>query len=558
MKKVLMLIETIEPVIISDGTFEGMAHKTLGYIPGSMLLGAFAASWVRKNRGVDAGDHPEFKALFLRDSVRYGNGYPCDARGVAAIPLPNCLKYIKGKKSLPELGDDRTKKPVVMNSLAFVGTPFTAEKEKAEELAGQRALSAENLRLKKVKPGFFTPDLYRSVKVPVQWNMHVSIDPVQKRAEEGKLFGYQAVSRGVCFQAEISFDDDGDYESFMDLAKETPELCFGHSRSAGYGRCRVSFTEQAPVAVKKVSAASNIYKIMLLGDYVPSTSWHEPVENFYRELESFTGQNITPEKNRNFCTMTQIRGFNSHWRLPRTTRNGISKGSVISFSTPEPIENAVLLRLEQQGLGTGRRDGYGTILVNPAFLADEDLVSLDNQIEEQAGPVREIDAPASSPQLSLIRRRSLTRQADEHVTAFLASEEIGAFVTSFLSQNSLANNQLGNMRMLLDSVPQDQWHTRFSEIKNKKAGEGWQKCHIKNFYRVAGLYGNESLFSVMEKLVEFELFKKFWTERKTVPVLPGGSLSSDETELYQATVHKSLLVKLIELLKVTRRVKEKK
>lgn len=74
--------------------------------------------------------------------------------------------------------------------------------------------------------------------------LKTAIDPQQGRAEEGRLFGYDALLRGQTFQARL----DADYDVNPDLFRRVTdalsgERLLGRSRSAEYGRARLEPVE---------------------------------------------------------------------------------------------------------------------------------------------------------------------------------------------------------------------------------------------------------------------------------------------------------------------------
>ena len=72
----LIRLRAEEPLVITSGSSESMAHETLGHIPGNMLLGAFAAAWKRTHRNSAPDSSPAFRRLFLDGSVSWGMASP--------------------------------------------------------------------------------------------------------------------------------------------------------------------------------------------------------------------------------------------------------------------------------------------------------------------------------------------------------------------------------------------------------------------------------------------------------------------------------------------------
>lgn len=105
MKIIELELQAREPLVITDGSAEGMAHSCLDYIPGSQLLGAFASLWIRAHRGLVPDDSPEFQKLFLDGSVSWGCAYPL-CSGKKCVPVPNSFRREKNMAGLPIEGQE--------------------------------------------------------------------------------------------------------------------------------------------------------------------------------------------------------------------------------------------------------------------------------------------------------------------------------------------------------------------------------------------------------------------------------------------------------------------
>ena len=108
LREFVLHLRAQEPLVVTDGSSEGMGHHILNYIPGSMLLGAFASVWRevhRIKRGEKADADPQFRSLFLTGEVSWGNAVPY-CLNQAALPVPLCYQYLKNYDSLPKAEGD--------------------------------------------------------------------------------------------------------------------------------------------------------------------------------------------------------------------------------------------------------------------------------------------------------------------------------------------------------------------------------------------------------------------------------------------------------------------
>ena len=93
----------VDDVIISNSAIPG--NETLDYIPGSMVLGAMASQYLRKEKlaHTDAHRDPFFSKIFIHGNIVFSNAYIADPEGIRAIPTPSMLYYNKTKPESTEL-----------------------------------------------------------------------------------------------------------------------------------------------------------------------------------------------------------------------------------------------------------------------------------------------------------------------------------------------------------------------------------------------------------------------------------------------------------------------
>ncbi len=566
MKQLQLQLEALEPLIISDGSFEGMSHKTLDFIPGNMLLGALASLWVRKNRAGKPDDNPEFTNLFLSEKVRFGNAYPSEDNTKQSWPVPLCFKHVKNQQGMPltsEMSKSSSPIPVVLNTMPFMEDPSgydpKIEVEEASNLCEERGLPHENLRLKKEQPGYFHPDTGHRTAPAKQWIMHVTMDSQKRRAADNKLFGYQSLCGGTLFTGDISFDRDEDFAIFNSLTAGFDTLYLGHSRSAGYGRTKVTFRETTPGTTTIKTPKNNILRIFLLSDYMAPVRWESPFETFFQDLQEKTGVILQPLPEKSFCSYRSVNAYNGHWRLPRAGRNAIVRGSILSCAVESEVESRLLNKIMFEGLGGYRREGYGKVCFDPDFL-DRKVVYI--QLKHKTKP--EDNSPSRPPQamsskytknVLLLRKRSIARIADEHVRFFLTSYMVKEFLKSFV-KSQLANSQLGNLRILLNTIEdRTQWEEVFMGIQGKTAENRWKSCRVSNL--ITKEMRQDTLFSIMPKLLNPEKFQLFWDEFAYPLELLGGTPATVELEAYNAMVHQRALSGLIDVMKIAKRLHEK-
>ncbi len=573
-RAIKIILEAIDPLVITDGSSEGQAHRCLDYVPGSMLLGALASQWIRKNPKENPDNNNEFKSLFLGNAVRFLNAYPLHG-GSRTWPSPLSLKYIKNQFGIPESFNNGTQ-PVIMNSRAFAEKPVGLERDKAKKLYKERFPdeSSQNIQLKKVKPCFIAPETYLRASVAKQWNMHVAIDEKKRKAEDEKLFGYEAISSDAIFESAVLFESDDDGRAVKKLLKNIEYLWVGHSRSAGYGKCEIKL-EDINDYTERSAAANHIsegerFNILLLSDYVAKDGWTPPFEGLISDLKEEFGCDITLHNDiLPFSAQREVPGFNSKWRLPRPTRTAIAKGSVITFSAGKPIDSSVITQVMRKGIGGLRREGFGRICVNPEFLKKEQFSSKTSDHglgSTQKQPSDSPEKPGSakpSTALRALRSRALRRISDDAARRFLASDSVRKFLDGVNNQHDLfkkpSNTQLSNIRsMAMDtSVERDSLAKYFKEMLGKTPGEQWKKCAVNNF--MPGAHKKEHLSEVMKQFLNPDVFDTSGLVDldRFIRNLPGGLVSDAERSRALERIHRLAVSGLMEAVIVLRRIKDK-
>ncbi|MBQ7584939.1 MAG: hypothetical protein IJU40_01655, partial [Desulfovibrionaceae bacterium] len=309
MKGLRVQFLSVEPLIISDGTTEGLTHKCLDFIPGNMLLGALAAKWKKMNPGVDPDSSKEFCALFLQNKVSFGHVWP-NCQGRPAYPTPLSLVYEKNSKGLPALELNATEPPKVYNLLADPKLDFATQEFNH---LPSTFLDLETKHVPALKRLHVT---------------HIGIDPKKRLVSDFQIFSYEAISSGVSWICTIVCEDDT-LSSLQKLFKDPTPLQLGHGRSSGYGSIRL--IKVNPLDIKsEIEVTPGEHSLYLESAFFPDNSWKNPIEALVQLLESSLKAKVELNLNKTYIENFRLEGFNSLWRLPRSTRFGLAQGSVIT------------------------------------------------------------------------------------------------------------------------------------------------------------------------------------------------------------------------------------
>lgn len=399
-------IELLEETVISSRAATVGGHESLDYIPGQTLLGACAAQLYRSLGA-------KRFAVFHAGRVRFGNALPyC---GEPLFPMP--LSWHQDKLA-PASSAGHLDPECVFNFQHL-------------EPDGWRRLK-EGAQAQQIRSGYvgLTGRLFSPARA---LRMKTAIDTESKRAAEGQLFGYQSIPRGSRFYGAVEFDPSIDKETRREITSALQgEILLGRSRSAEYGRARLSSMEMED-PVQQRAAPGDRLTLWLLSDLALCDPLGQPT------LEP-TLSNLGVESDRDdpaelidwggsYIRSRRYSPWNGYRRAPDLERWVIQQGSVITLRLPPGPTREALLAQCVDGLGLHREAGLGRVWVDPPLLAPGDgehpyrprFDAPPDARPEDADPVHdETTAPAD-------RDAALAQAAAESpLIAWLAARQEGA------------------------------------------------------------------------------------------------------------------------------------
>lgn len=545
MKSLLLKITADSPLVITEKLTRGMNHKCLPYIPGNMLLGAFASIWKKeffKDTGL-ADDNPIFAKLFLNGSVKWGCAYPQTKEGKISVPIPVCYQKLKNHGGLPSEGV--TEEGCVYNTLKL---DLASNENKPEYLYRhfyheEYQQNNSTPKPKKLNFCFMTDEASpKRIDIHQHWDMHVALGQ-QRSALEGKLYGYNSIARGTSFISELLIEDDAELE----LRKLLPEgksgsLHLGSSRSAGYGFATYKVLSLVDKVLLKPS--QNVV-LFFLSDYVPQKPWQSPLEGLKDDLAralKLDRDDVVISDEHVYAGTRNLDGFNCLWNLPRMTQTAFIKGSVLEVSFKKEPQRPL-----PAALGSRLSEGCGRVSFDPQFLKNF-AVSVTGPVKNEKIEKIYSNIPRikSSPLLKLLCKRMMLRKATENSQKFAYDDLITLFIDSI--KHSPTQNQLGNIRAMLNTIAQDKWVESFKDKLSKTPGKQWKNSHTINPFTNK----SEHMDKIMSSFLDSEKFEWLLNNKfKDISVLklPPQIQPDPEIEtlnrLYFAKLHRASLLELI-------------
>lgn len=317
-------------VLNQKSATEGMS-VTLDFIPGNCFLGVVASTLY------NTLSKPEEKnLLFHSGKVRFGDAHP-SLDGIRGLKVPALMFY--PKLSLP-------------SEELYIHARIECWDE---ELL--------NKQLKQCRDGFYVFETNQARKVNVEkvFSIKSAYDREKRRAEDGKMYGYESLPKGLVMQFEVEMDDEAENWSETIVEALAGRKRIGRSRTAQYGLVMIEHMPNMPSSTEQMSLPedSMVYVYadgrLIFLDENGFPTFQPSVEQLGLGKEA----EIVWEK-------SQVRTFQyAPWNFKRQAfdmdRCGIEKGSVFVVKAKLPEKTSCYV-------GSSQNEGFGKVIYNPAFL----------------------------------------------------------------------------------------------------------------------------------------------------------------------------------------------
>ena len=195
----------LSDVIISQSSSTEGNQYCLDFIPGNNFLGIVASIY----------DKVDAYKVFHSGLVRFGDANPSLDGKARGLKVPNAMFYPKLKKASEECYIHH-----------LIPSPDS------DEIKG--------LQLKQCREGFYIFEDGKGTAISFDKNYAIksAYDSEKRRSEDGKMFGYQSLPKGLvlCFEIESDLDETTN-KQISEAICGTRNI--GHSRTAQYGLVRI-------------------------------------------------------------------------------------------------------------------------------------------------------------------------------------------------------------------------------------------------------------------------------------------------------------------------------
>jgi CRISPR-associated protein Csx10 len=464
-------IHTLQPLLVTQlGAGEENSATAFHFIPGSVLRGMMINRYLREHQIADAAQNSTCRRLFFDGDVRYLNAYPLNRLEQRTLPKPLSWRVKKEER------DDPT------------ATIYDFAIEPSQDLdnpvppAGVFCWQAEE------RVEINTPNRYVNVH-------NASEDRNAKRKDDSTVYRYEAIAAGESFGTVILAKDETDLKVLRPLL-DGAEVNLGGSRSAGYGLVRIE-VEDTQIASDwreyepDGEPDNGVIVLTLLSDAI--------LRDQYGQLTTDLGAVLGRQHLRAYTRTRVLGGFNRKWGLPLPQTPALQAGSVFVYRTDQ-VNRQALQRLEREGIGERRVEGFGRIAINWHTRAT---------LQRRSTPLR------PSHQVTSLSDESQTlaqRMAQRRLRAVLDQKLLKA-LSQLRITNQPHNAQLSRLRLAIRRA----WREEKPDLVIEHLGN--LKATREQFERAR--IGNERLYSWLKDGVQQDRLWRTYLQPFQLPSVAG-------------------------------------
>jgi len=446
--------------VVAASAKKGNVVESLDYLPGTYLLPV--VSGILRKMGVDAD------GAIVNGDVTVSNA-TIDVGGTRGLPVPWAL--FREKLSKGEVNEE-------WNTLR---KPLDRQRQFKGLRTGYVASDGKTLTHKKVQ---------MSVR------MHNSIDDGRQRPDEsvGGVYTYTAISAGQTFHTRIRVSQEIPLPNGWEKELTGVRVRLGSSKKDDYGVALITdvhpVTEEE-VTEEKPTASSEYLTVWLTSDVLlrderlhPAVTPRALQDVLEHQLDCKLGP-LHPDDVAN-APMNRVGrrrrtdSWQTSWGLPRPSLLGLCAGTCFVYGVTDIADmknfSAALARIQAEGIGERRAEGYGQVLFNHPVLDHEVVTFAEESNTKRVTKGREAIPPNQQEEryLKVLRSAALTA-AIRRAAATLAADAKKRREALGISDEKPTDSQLGNLLAIASTVkkPNDSmvmaWLTHKGDAKNLMA-----------------------------------------------------------------------------------------
>lgn len=402
MRYVLFVTES-GPLSFRTGR-ETVNTGTLPYVPGTSILGGLAQMHTMLRRDAD-----QFSAFFLTDGVSFGNLYPSPVMPGApqddltpVYPLPVTARTCKRFGGFLHDEDDPQDEPHhgVWDALIPWALFALSEQTQAQVLDPIRHCPHPDCQEPLDRfDGFYrrgTSDALVMSRAQVERGLRTrtGIQRATGTVQQGILYSREVLRAGTNFWGTLTVPDEHAqaFEDFVRQVDESDLLHVGNNRTRGFGRVKLALAKTGPqdslaslrqrvntfdTQLRHEAQAAGIptpHALYLLLTLTSDTILLDRLLRYRGAIETDYLAETWDIPNAELVYQNsgtrRVMGWSDLWGLPRADQVAITKGAVFVLGLSQPPDDELLqtlLRMQTEGIGARRREGFGRLWVASPF-----------------------------------------------------------------------------------------------------------------------------------------------------------------------------------------------
>jgi len=432
-------IKTISPVLISSISGDVNMVSTMDYIPGTTVLGIFAARYVKEKNKLNNNVHEDetFYNWFLNGKLKFSNAYLTVYNEEAEIEL------------LP--------------------TPLSVHKEKADESKILNLLmeETEEQTIPIGKYSYISNSDIFTYSPEKNINFHHFRNRLKGHSEEGGIFNYESLTEGQVFSGFIS-GEKKELEQFKNIFQNKIFAHIGRSKNTQYGKAEIELLDIHEFKCDEIE--DNELTITFISPAILLNKFGYPeisIKTLKKYLASFLNLNENDfDVEQSFAKSETIENFVSVWRIKKPLDRAFSAGSNFKINFKNELSNELkekLKALQVEGIGERRNEGFGQIKIN---------WGLEKRFDRKELKKPEIDKPEG--ELPTIVKEIFTEIVKSNIKAAVEKEAL--YKAEEFNKNRLSNSFLGRLELILKASSSDEDFKNKIKDLRKKAKEQLKKC----------------------------------------------------------------------------------
>lgn len=380
---------------------ETTSGETLRYVSGSVLFGALAATYAKLRHD----ETVSFNEIFFSDESSFGNLYPSSfshaglARDRDAVyPLPNTATTCKrfGGFQFDEEDSDDPHHGVYDTLISWALFALSHESnfdvfKPLEECAncGEAMDRIDGFYRRNARDAqkMGTASIKRSLRT------RTGINRATGTVQQGILYSREVLRPGMEFWGTVSVPDaqKDRFQKFVEEANQSGMLRLGNNKTRGFGRVILKLTrarergeldslrERMQTFDAELRKAAQKFDIKTSHKlYLPLTltadailfdrllRYRTALDSQYLEELGILGAKLIYQNS----GTRQVMGWNTLLGVPKADEMGIAMGSVFLFGLDSQLDDNLLqtlLRMQTEGIGARRSEGFGRLQVASRF-----------------------------------------------------------------------------------------------------------------------------------------------------------------------------------------------